>query len=263
MKSSNQPYLNAKSTDQVIGNLELNVSLQGGAVRSGACSRGRRWARNQPEFPRLKQRNSSKRTWPKGALPTGRPGWPDGVHGHEPDGVYQPLHQLCRRGRPSTVVDQPRGLQLRVDGRRARRKLWGEVLSTAHHWPAKHRQLMCARNEYWNQCYEYNIQERSNRQQYSDVLYKHGWFWKGLEYLRNEAVNFSLNISMIELFSYTSSLQTRSRGQNRAPIHKFCDKIVKLNFQEWDVLKLQWKLNYIDNYMVKTCEAWSEFYHKI
>jgi hypothetical protein len=160
-------------------------------------------------------------------------------------------------------VDRPRGLQLRADGRRAKRKLWGEVLSTAHHWPAKHRQLMCARNEYWNQCYEYNIQARSNRQPYSDVLYKHGWFWKGLEYLRNEVVNFSLNISMIGLFSYTSSLQARSRGQNRAPIHKFRDKIVKLNFHEWDVLKLQWKLNYINNYMVKTCEAWSEFYHKI
>jgi hypothetical protein len=60
---------------------------------------------------------------------------------------------------------------------------------------------------------------------------------------------------MIGLFSYTSSLQARSRGQNRAPIHKFHDKIVKLKFQAWDVLKLQWKLNYIDNYMVKTCEA--------
>jgi hypothetical protein len=46
-----------------------------------------------------------------------------GVYGQEPDGVYQPLHQLChRRGRPTTVVDRPPRLQLRPDERRARRK---------------------------------------------------------------------------------------------------------------------------------------------
>jgi hypothetical protein len=45
-----------------------------------------------------------------------------GVDSQEPDGVYQPLHQLCRIVRPSTVMDRPPGLQLRADGWHARRK---------------------------------------------------------------------------------------------------------------------------------------------
>jgi hypothetical protein len=40
-----------------------------------------------------------------------------------------------------------------------------------------------------------------------------------------------------------------------APVLKFQYQIVKLGFQEWDVLHYSRVVNYIDNHMMRTCEA--------